>query len=243
MISVLFSSSGVCGNKHSIVTSEKKKRMSQCREKSQPAFKQTKRITGKVTNTMRGERKTSSTVCQKRSSEESEDSQLDHCQHVLHPVESSAITKTQQSGGKTVQPAVQIQHTSTDKGKEEGEGVKPVKKINNKTEQAGRPRRKTVGPPIRYLLESEVRSDSLSASSHSRVKVKKKMESKRKEHEAEREEVEVTERTDSSRVASPRDEAVGGWSQPCQVGPYFERFMVLSNTSVFTDQTLKNVRL
>lgn len=203
-----------------------------CRKKSQPALKQKKQITRKVPNTMRWKRTPSGTVRQKRSSDKNEG----YSQHVLHPVERSCDSKT-------VQPVAQTQHTPADRGEEEvkqgGGAVKPVKKKTNKTELAGRPRRNMVGPPVRYLMESELRSCSLTTANHSREKVKRKMENQRREDEEERGGMEVTERTDSSRVESSNDGAAGRWHQPCQVGSHSDRFMVLSNTgSVFTGQTL-----
>ncbi|KAM8731532.1 uncharacterized protein AB9X84_025887 isoform 2-T2 [Acanthopagrus schlegelii] len=68
------------------------------------------------------------------------------------------------------------------------DGVKPVKTAD--TEQAGRPRRKTVGPPIRYLLESEEQSHDLSVTNHSiarGAKVKMKPGRLRTEHQEEEE--------------------------------------------------------
>lgn len=59
------------------------------------------------------------------------------------------------------------------------------------TEQVRRPRRKRVGPPIRYLLESEEQSHGLSATNHSiarGAKVKMKPGRPRTEHQEEEEE-------------------------------------------------------
>nr|XP_046227886.1 uncharacterized protein LOC124049847 [Scatophagus argus] len=100
-------------------------------------------------------------------------------------------------------------------------GVKPVE--TEETGQVGRLRRKMVGPPIRYLVESEERSHGLSAAHHStvrRAKVKSKLEKTRWEHQVEGERrggVEPTEKTDNNRVKSTGDGGVGkGW-QLCQV--------------------------
>ncbi|XP_073344932.1 uncharacterized protein [Pagrus major] len=95
------------------------------------------------------------------------------------------------------------------------DGIKPVK-----TEETGRPRRKTVGPPIRYLLESEEQSHCLAGTNHSTArgaKVIMKPGRLRTGHQEEEEErrggVELTERTDSGRVESSEDR---GWLL-CQV--------------------------
>lgn len=115
----------------------------------------------------------------------------------------------------SVQPVAQTQHTPADGGEGEEGAVEPAKK---KTELAERPRRNTVGPPIRYLIESELKSCRLTAANHSAEKLKRKMEKKRREDEGEGGGVGVAERTDSSRVESSNDGAVGGWRKPCQVG-------------------------
>lgn len=171
-----------------------------CRKKSQP-----------VPNTTKWKKTPSSTVRQKRSSNKKED----YSQHVLHPVERSCDSKT-------VQP---VAHTPVDGGeeevKEEGGAVKPVKQETKKTELAGRPRRSMVRPPVRYLMESELRSYSLTTANHSEEKVKRKMEKHRREEE--RGGVELTDRTDSSSLESSNDGAVGGWHQPCQVGFHLDK--------------------
>ncbi|XP_076617044.1 DNA repair protein XRCC2 isoform X2 [Chaetodon auriga] len=100
--------------------------------------------------------------------------------------------------------------------------------VKEEAEEGGRPRRTTVGPPIRYLVESEERSDGLSAANHSKAreaKVKRKLGRLSREHGEEEEEkeqerrggVELTKWTDSSRKESSEDEGVDAGWQLCQV--------------------------
>ncbi|XP_038554256.1 zinc finger protein with KRAB and SCAN domains 1-like [Micropterus salmoides] len=94
------------------------------------------------------------------------------------------------------------------------ERVRPVKR-----DVAVRPRRKAVGPPIRYLIEFEERSRGPLATNHSKAmgaKAERKLRLEHQEDEETRDGVERTEPTDSSRVESPQDGGGGGW-QLCQV--------------------------
>ncbi|XP_065805217.1 uncharacterized protein [Labrus bergylta] len=70
----------------------------------------------------------------------------------------------------------------TGKKKEEEEGVTPGK---IKTDQAERPRRKAVGPPIRYLIEYEEKVHGLSAANHSKDRGAKVDRRRRREEEEE----------------------------------------------------------
>ncbi|XP_030611961.1 trichohyalin-like [Archocentrus centrarchus] len=100
----------------------------------------------------------------------------------------------------------------------EGGGIKSVTMKNEEVE-AQRPRRRMVGPTVRYLLESEqVESHGPTAANHSRAredKVKRKVGRPRKEQKEVEEAVE--EQTESSGVESPGDTGAKGWWQLCQV--------------------------
>jgi len=79
---------------------------------------------------------------------------------------------------KNRQPTERIQRTQAEGGREARAGrVRAKGEVKSDTEQATRPRRTRVGPPIRYLVEYEEQSHGLSAANHSRergAKVKKK---------------------------------------------------------------------
>lgn len=103
------------------------------------------------------------------------------------------------------------------------------------TEQAGRLRRKMVGPPVRYLLESESWSHGQSAANLCKASGVKDQESEDDEMEEEEEKEErrggseLTERTDSSRVDSSEDEGVGGGLQICQVRAFHQDFQIMKS--------------
>ncbi|KAF3703936.1 Zinc finger and BTB domain-containing protein 37 [Channa argus] len=233
------------GTKRSTVTPQKKKKknMSQCRAKSRPAVN--KRTKPKVYNTVsrrRGE--VCSITHRKRRSEEKW--QLHQLQDVLHPEERSFVTDTQQSYIQIGEPEAQIQLISAEGGSEKGLKKKKNKRLLEQneeqengsmmmmeeggrgakcekikmegTKQVVRPRRNAVGPPIRYLIQSEVRSCGLSVDNQGRKKVKRKNGGLwEDQQEEEIEGAGVTEAKESSRVGSTEGSGIEGWWQPCQV--------------------------
>ncbi|KAK2859755.1 hypothetical protein Q5P01_004375 [Channa striata] len=231
---------GVHGRKRTTVTKQQKKNTSQCRAKSRPATnKQTK---SKANNAVGRRGRLSSTTYRKRSSEEKEKWQLHQRQDVLHPEKRSSATDTQLSCIKPVEPPAQIQNTSHEGGsdrvlkkrkrlleqqengsvqmmeEDEKGGVKRAKIKMEVAKQVVRPRRNLVGPPVRYLIESEVRSCGLSADDQSRKKANRKNgELGEEQQEEESEGVGVMEKTERGRVESTEDREVEGCWQPCQV--------------------------
>lgn len=94
----------------------------------------------------------------------------------------------------------------------EGGGVKSV---IIKTEECRRPRRRMVGPTVRYLLESEQQSHGPTAANHSRASrdVRRRTMGRPRKEELD----------DSSTVESSADGGAERWWKLCQVSPSLER--------------------
>ncbi|XP_041817497.1 trichohyalin-like isoform X3 [Chelmon rostratus] len=184
----------------------------------------------------------SSILSQDRSSIQSQDSsstQIDR-----NETQGETWQCCRKRGIQTGRPAAQIQHTRAEGGenktmvKEEEEELlveeggpkrrcteeqrKDELMVKEEAEEEAGPRRKMLGSPIRYLVESEKWLRGLSAANHStatEAKAKRKLGRLKREHQAEEEEgtggVELTKRIDSSRKESSEDGVDGGW-QLCQ---------------------------